>query len=319
MSDNLPVTVLMPAYNAEEYIREAIDSVLAQTYTEFELLIVNDGSTDRTESIIQSYADERIKLISQENKGVIGALNTGLMHANGKYIARFDADDVCLPERLQVQYDFMESNPDHVLVGAGSMYIDKDGDHLFEWKPPAYEHAEIAEKIKITCPFDHPAVMYNKSVADELGGYPAGAIHFEDHLFWTGFLKKGKVINLKMPLIKHRFNPSSVTIDEKWRGPVFKEIKYRSIRNGCISKEDVAVLKKILITQDVKKYKDAAYYSMMGKKYLWNNHQPRKAREHLKQAISIMPKKPEPYFLYLLSYLPENVIQGIYKIAKRDR
>lgn len=312
------ITVLMPAYNAEEYIREAIDSVLEQTFQAFELLIINDGSTDGTESIIKKYSDDRIRVITQENKGVIGALNTGLAEAYGKYIARFDADDVCLPERLQIQYDFIESNNEYVLIGGMSHYIDKDGDFLFEWEPPAYEHHDIAEKILYTSPFDHPAVMYRKSIAVELKGYPSGAIHFEDHLFWTEFLDKGKVANLKVPLIKHRFNPSSVTIDEKWRGPVFKEIKYRSIKNHRISEEDAELLKKILSTQDVKKYKDAAYYSMMGKKYLWNNHQPKKAREHLKQAIAIMPQKPEPYVLYLLSYLPGKVIQSMYSILKKD-
>src|SRR5882757_7271659 len=101
------VTVLMPAYNAGKYIGEAISSVLGQSFVDFELLIVNDGSTDDTEKIIRSFHDSRIVMIRQENKGVSAALNLGLAHARAPYIARFDADDICLPNRLKVQYEFI--------------------------------------------------------------------------------------------------------------------------------------------------------------------------------------------------------------------
>src|SRR5690606_24296443 len=101
--------------------------------------------------------------------------------------ARFDADDICYPDRLAVQYAFMESNPGCVLLGGASDYIDKDGHYLFEWQPPAYESEQLREKIRTTCPFDHPTVMYIREVALQAGGYPPGAIHFEDHLFWTRF------------------------------------------------------------------------------------------------------------------------------------
>src|SRR4051812_44490454 len=100
------VTVLMPAYNADKYIEDGISSVLSQTFTNFELLIINDGSTDNTLKVIESIRDKRIVVISQENKGVSAALNLGLAHARAPYIARFDADDICLPNRLKVQYEF---------------------------------------------------------------------------------------------------------------------------------------------------------------------------------------------------------------------
>lgn len=312
-----PVTVLMPAYNAAAYIREAIDSVLAQTFTDFELLIINDGSTDETEAIIKSYTDPRIRLYTQENKGVIGALNYGLQLARAKYIARFDADDVCYPERLAIQYAFMEASPGLVLLGSASDYIDKDGHYLFEWQPPAYESARLQEILLHDVPFDHPAVMYVKDVALKLGGYPKGAIHFEDHLFWVHFFDHGKAANLAQPLIKHRFNPESVTIDEKWRGKEFREIKYRSIHNGFVSDADEKRLREILKTQDFRKYKEAAYYSMIGKKYLWNQHQSARARANLRKAISVMPLRREPYILYMLSFLPESMVTRIYQYLKK--
>src|SRR5688500_20256063 len=95
------LTVLMPAYNAADFIREAIDSVLNQTFLDFELLIINDGSTDQTKEIIESYSDNRICLVSQENKGIAKALNIGLLVSQGELLDHFSTDDICLPRRLQ--------------------------------------------------------------------------------------------------------------------------------------------------------------------------------------------------------------------------
>src|SRR5476651_1795687 len=110
--NNPPITVLMPAYNAGKYIGDAIKSVLEQSFGDFELLIVNDGSTDDTVKIIESFHDPRIRVIHQDNQGVAAALNNGLKHARSPYIARFDADDICSHKRLEIQYDFMLSNPE---------------------------------------------------------------------------------------------------------------------------------------------------------------------------------------------------------------
>lgn len=309
-------TVLMPAYNAAPFLREAIDSVLAQTFPDFELLIVNDGSTDTTAAILDTYTDPRIRVYHQQNQGVIGALNTGLQHAAGLYIARFDADDVCYPQRLAVQAAYLRKHPDCVLVGSAADAIDEDGNFLFEWQPEAYDPEGLQQQILTTCPFDHPTVAYPRALALDLGGYPNGAIHFEDHLFWTAFLRKGPVANLKEPLIQHRFNAQSVTIDEKWRGPEFRDIKYRAIQRGMILPEEAARLRDLVQAQDLSRYKKAAYHAMMGKKYLWNRYDPAKARQHLIRSLRILPTKTEPYLLLAFSMLPQRWITGIYKKMK---
>src|ERR1700761_448098 len=118
------ISVLMPAYNAEKYIGTAINSLLKQTFSSFELVIINDGSTDNTINIINAFNDKRIKLVDQQNKGIAAALNHGLKIARAPYIARFDADDICMPERLEVQYNFLSMNPDYVIVGSDADYID---------------------------------------------------------------------------------------------------------------------------------------------------------------------------------------------------
>lgn len=310
------ITVLMPAYNAAEYIKEAIDSVLNQTFTDFEFLIINDGSTDDTEKIIRGYTDKRIRLYSQPNAGVIGALNKGLELSKADLIARFDADDVCYHNRLEVQYAFMKANPEYVLIGSDADYMEENGTYIFTHKFNAYTDEEIRALSRSVCPFIHSAVMFRKQKVLESGGYDKGAIGFEDHMLWWKLIQLGKVMNMDQALIKVRFNPDSVTVDERWRGPEYRRIKYGSIENGYVTNDDLAELKGILSSQNFKKFKNAAYYSMVGKKFLWNNHQPAKARQHLAKAIRITPFKVEPYLLYILSFLPERLSTGLYNFKK---
>ena len=132
------ITVLMPAYNAEKYIGEAIASVLNQTFTDFELLIINDGSTDTTKQIIDSFTDSRIRLINQTNQGIAAALNIGLLNAKADLIARFDADDICMPERLMIQYNFLSDHPDYIIVGADADFIDMNGNFVYTRSLPAH-------------------------------------------------------------------------------------------------------------------------------------------------------------------------------------
>src|SRR5829696_8769351 len=108
------ITVLMPAFNAAAFIAEAIRSVLAQDFSDFELLIVDDGSTDDTAAIVQGFSDRRIRLVDQPHRGIAAALNRGLYEARSPLIARFDADDICFPTRLRLQHEFLKQNPDVV-------------------------------------------------------------------------------------------------------------------------------------------------------------------------------------------------------------
>src|ERR1700744_360093 len=279
------ITVLMPAYNAGKYIAEAIASVLGQTFGDFELLIVNDGSTDDTVAIIKSFDDKRIQLVSQSNQGVAAALNTGLRHAKADLIARFDADDICMPHRLQRQYEFLKTHPEYILVGSDADYIIENNDFLFHFKCLEHSHQEIMERLYFYCPFVHPAVMYRKDVVLNVGGYPNAAHNFEDYMLWVAIAGKGKFHNLNEPLIKYRLNPHSVTIDERWRGRRFRELKRKAVINGVITDEEGNELLEIIRRQDIKRIKEGAYHALCGKKFLADNYQPCKARKHVKEAI----------------------------------
>ena len=156
------VSVLMPAYNAAEHIREAIDSILEQTFTDFEFLIINDGSTDNAVDIISEYDDPRIKLVHNDgNKGLIYSLNYGLEIAQGKYIARMDADDIAMDTRLEKQVRFLEDNPDTSILGTA---------FIFMGTPHEIHHPNYNEEIRIKLlddgAFAHPTVMMRKDSID---------------------------------------------------------------------------------------------------------------------------------------------------------
>jgi glycosyltransferase involved in cell wall biosynthesis len=311
------VTVLMPAYNAEKYIKEAIISVLNQTFGNFEFLIVNDGSTDKTEEVIRSFTDPRIVLINQANGGVSAALNSGLEIAKGRYIARFDADDICYPHRLQEQYQFMQEHPEYVLIGSDANYVDKNGEFLFYYKNIAHLHDEICAKISFYCPFVHSTVFYVTSVAKQLGGYDVKAHTFEDYLLWIRFVKQGKVCNFTSPLIDVRLNPESVTVDDKLRGKRFTDLKKQILfGNTPITDAQEQELMGILRSQNFTNFKNYSYYILVAKKFLWNNHQPQRARKNLKKAIAINPFSTAAYKLLAISFLPSNVLSGLYRNLK---
>jgi glycosyltransferase involved in cell wall biosynthesis len=312
-TDRPEITVLMPAYNAGKYIREAISSVLQQSFRDFELLVVNDGSTDDTLSIALSIQDSRVIVINKEHAGIASALNTGLKLASAPYIARFDADDVCLPNRLETQFNFLHDHPDYVLVGTDAEYILENGDFLFNFKCIAHSDEEVKSKLYVYCPFIHSSVMYRKKDVIKAGGYNIHAHNFEDYLLWTNLAKMGKMQNLREPLIKVRLNAASATIDEKWRGERFRQLKRQATARGSVTEEEGNELFEIIRRQDVRKIKEGAYHALCGKKFLANNYQPKKARNHVLKAISIKPLRLDNYLLYAVSYFPAPIIAWLHR------
>jgi glycosyltransferase involved in cell wall biosynthesis len=314
MNENFTkVTVLMPAYNAGKYIAEAMGSVLRQTFSDFRLLIVDDGSTDDTLEVIRSFSDNRIDLIHQSHRGIAAALNKGLSKAKSEYIARFDADDICFCERLMQQVSFLDSHPDYIIVGTDAEYISENGEHLFDFKCAGHTHEQIIRKIYSYCPFIHSSVMYRKEDVILAGGYSEHAHNFEDYFLWVQLLRKGKFCNLPQQLIKVRFNPASVTIDERWRGRIFRKMKRDIITKGIITEQEGSHLYNIIKSQDFRNIKEGSYYALCGKKFLLDNHQPEKARPLFSKAIMRYPYRLDNYALYLLSFFPDFFITWLYQ------
>jgi glycosyltransferase involved in cell wall biosynthesis len=308
---NPQVTVLMPAYNAGKYIAEAVQSVLDQTFTDFELLIVDDGSFDDTVPVVESFTDSRIRLVRQEQAGVSAALNKGLQYARGRYICRFDADDICFPHRLVRQVNFLDEHPAYLVVGSDAEYISEDGEHLFDFRCAGHTHEEILDGLYTHCPFIHSAVMYRKDVIMEKGGYSLLAHNFEDYLLWVRLVVLGPCCNLDEALIKVRINPASATIDEKWRGRRFSRLKQQVIRRGFITEKESAELLAIIKKQETKKIKEGAYHALCGKKFLHENYRPARARWHVMRAIYIHPLRLDNYAMLVVSFLPFEFIRWL--------
>lgn len=204
------VTVLMPVYNGQKYLKEAIDSILSQEFTDFEFLIINDGSTDDSGKIIASYTDPRIRIINNEkNIGLVNTLNKALKLCNGEYIARMDCDDISTKNRLAVQVKFMDKNKN---VGAsGSSY------YLFRNNKKNVMHFPLTEKeiecyFVFNCPIAHPSAIIRRSVIQDNNiHYSSDYIHAEDYNFWTQIAKHSSLANIPEPLLIYRVHNDQIT------------------------------------------------------------------------------------------------------------
>lgn len=208
-----PITVLMPAFNSGPYLEAAIKSILTQTYINFELLIINDGSTDDTPKILNRYRklDARIKLVNHPHRlGLVKTLNQGLKLASGTYIARMDADDISLPTRLSQQLKYLHINPKIAIVGSNVRVINATGKQIGTWYYPAFSKC-LKWYMLFKCPFAHPSVMYVKKAILKLGGYPSNCPHCEDHALWLKVMCHYQGANVQKSLLLYRSHPRSIT------------------------------------------------------------------------------------------------------------
>ena len=204
---NPKISVVMSVYNGEKHLRESIESILNQTFTDFEFIIVNDGSTDNSLEIIKSYDDERIKIINnEENIGLTKSLNKAIKQARGVYIARQDADDISLSNRLELQFKFLEKHPEVALLGTGIYVIDENGDEIEK----RIMHPNPKRSLLKGNRFIHGSVMFRKSVIDELGAYNETLRYSQDYELWLRLSKEYDVRNLTVPLYKLRMHKSSI-------------------------------------------------------------------------------------------------------------
>lgn len=212
------VSVIMAAYNAEKYIGEAIESVRAQTFTDWELVIADDASTDSTGRIADEYArkEPRMRVIRlSKNSGQAIARNEAVKIARGKFLAILDADDIALPGRLEKQAAFLESRPDMAIAGSGAILIDASGKQIGSKSKPL-ESARIAFKLILQTQFIHSSVMMRKEAFDKLGGYDTEYLYAEDYDLWCRMADAGlKLANLSEPLIKFRLQTGVSIIASK--------------------------------------------------------------------------------------------------------
>lgn len=220
----LPLSVIMTVLNGDPYLGEAVSSLLGQTYRDFELVVVNNGSTDNTAHTLRSFDDPRIRLITLEKTiGRTEVLNVALSQAQGEYVAVQDADDVSMPDRLEKQMTFMADNTELVLSGTWCERISGTGERLSFFRPPP-SHEEIVNGCAIENPFAHSSLMYKREIANSLGGYPSQFAYNQDFALCLNLIRGHRAAILPSVLVKIRVHPAQATRAPEMASRRIKEV-----------------------------------------------------------------------------------------------
>lgn len=236
------LSVLMPAYNSEKYIEEAINSVLHQTFSDFEFLIIDDGSTDNTIDVILKFSDSRIRLIrNEENRGLIYSLNVGLEEAKGKYVARMDADDICYQTRFEKQIKFMDNHPEISVLGTAHRVLGTEIE---------VHHPKFDEEIKLQMfrksAHTHPTIMIRQlDLLNHNLFYKEEYRFAEDYGLWAEVAGKGlQLANLEEVLLDYRHHDGQITIERRKEqldtSARIQSIYFRTMTSEILSDDDIA-------------------------------------------------------------------------------
>lgn len=294
------VSILMGVYNEKRYLREAIKSILAQTHEDFEFIIVDDASTDRSPEILRSYDDHRIKLLENEtNQGLTYSLNRALEQASGKYIARQDADDISDPERLEHQVQFLKKYQDVAVVGTGAYLINGDGQVIDRRVPkcdPSFE--DFMNKGHLI----HGSIMARRSALEEAGGYNEFFRYAQDQELWLRLAKDHPIANIPDPLYKHRIHDEGVYFSRKDESALYGKLA----RDLVTGQTDPDILEKLeregvlAYYEELSPQRRASFHRDLATRYLRYGH-TEPALEECQQARKYEPYAPQNLLLSVLA------------------
>lgn len=245
LSKNIPlVSAVMAVKNGSDYIRQSLTSVIHQTFSDFELIVINDGSEDDTLAIVEGLKDSRIRIYSQNNRGVARSANRGLALAKGKYIARIDHDDIWFPERLEKQVKYLNENPDVALVGAAAVIWIEDKPTGRYLDHPV-NSADIRWQLLFDNPFVHSSIIFRKELIKKIGLYHPGPdiTPLDDYHFISRVACQYKVANLAERLVAYRETSQSLTSNfRETSEEKYNSLKFKLVR---ITSENIAKLNKL--------------------------------------------------------------------------
>jgi hypothetical protein len=216
MTKRPSISVIMSVHNGRRFLSETIESVLAQSWSDFEFIIVDDGSSDGSTEVIRGYAerDSRLQVLTQEKHGLTRSLNRGLTVARGEFVARQDADDISAPERLAVQRDYMQQNPNLAAVGSWCRFIDEAGVETGGLRYPV-QHEEIAWAMLGYTAIAHPSAMLRRSAIDRFGAYDETFTYAQDYELWTRWISLGAQLqNIPKDLIFYRVWSGQISLEK---------------------------------------------------------------------------------------------------------
>jgi glycosyltransferase involved in cell wall biosynthesis len=298
------VSVLLPVYNGEKYLKEAIKSILRQTYKNFELIIINDGSKDKSIKIVKSFKDKRIKLYSQRNKGLAVTLNRAIKLSKGKYLARQDQDDVSFPQRLSKQVDFLEKNPKTAVVGCWAKIIKERKKTSKTATHPAKDIALKFETL-FNSRFIHGSVLMIKKAILDIGLYTEDKTRQppEDFELWSRVIRKYQIANLPEFLLYYREVPGSMSRDKK--KPFTKKIIKITKENLSwaarrpVTDKYIIALAVLIHNKNAKIIKNLKFegYKKLLDEIVLNFKTDMEVKKELKKRAQILLKNIKPYYI----------------------
>ena len=296
------ISVLMPVYNGGQYLGEAVESILNQTFRDFEFLVLDDGSTDDSLKQLRLYAaqDSRLHVITRENRGLTSTLNELLLYARGEFVARMDADDVSMPDRFDHQVAFLKENHQAVCVGGAYQMIDNAGRYLTTLTPPQGD-LEIQQLcLGGHTAINHPTVLMRLSAVSLVGGYDSDHDFVEDLDLWLRLGEVGKLANLSDVLLKYRLHEKSIS---EGAGKKQREAARRVCESAWKRRNIVGVFS----AQDAWRpgADRASRHSFMLKYgwWAWNSHQRKTAAFYGWKAIKEQPFKMDGWKLLMVSLI----------------
>ncbi|MEW6008112.1 MAG: glycosyltransferase [Candidatus Omnitrophota bacterium] len=310
------VSVIISAYNAQKYLKEALDSILNQTFSEFELIIINDGSTDKTGVMLREVTDKRVTVFNNlSNIGLTKSLNNGLKLARGEYIARMDLDDISLPQRLQLQVEFLENHPSFGLVGTAVVQIDEMGKEIAKINLFT-ESEQIKKELMLGNQFYHGSIMFRRTCLEKVGLYREEFKYAQDYDLYLRIAEYFDLANLPDFLYKWRLIDNSISIEKK-----SQQDKYAALARECAKRrrkgrDDLVILHSLSIKDKngskirEKRLALAYHYYHLGRSFCGQNRM-REARLMLNKALRLSPLYPEVVVFYLATYLPISWLRKI--------
>lgn len=308
----------MPAFNSEEFISESIESILNSNFLNYELVIVDDGSTDGTASIIKKYISKLDNLIylKKSNSGIVDSLNYGLKFCKGKWIARLDSDDLLTPNRLSRQSYFAEKNKDIGLIGSNYTRIDKFGNELFNYNLPTSNKKLIRNLVNCKRFFPHSSAFFEKELVNFLGGYRTRVKHSEDWDLWIRISEYKRVISINESLVKIRDHENQITKNKFGKNQIY-DARVALICHWYRLNKDFDPIEK-LDDKNFKIFKNYIYesldkYNIIGYLKISNtNMSPLKKRIFLTFKLLIYLLRPlDLYNFFLIIFFSKRINMNI--------
>ena len=296
MSDSPEVTVILPAYNAEKYIREAVDSIRSQTYDDYEVVAVDDGSTDSTGEILDELAADfsKMTVIHQENRGLAAARNAALASMKGQYVALLDSDDIWLPDKLKRCMDFLKSNPDISIVYTPMDPFDSETGERMEGHSKKCHSGWLTEKIFMSIFVHDPAAVFHRRVTDTCGGFDESIPVSVGNEFWLRVSTRFEFGLIDESLALRRWSESSLTRSNRLRG---RKIKAAMLEEFYFRKDGTKH-----VPRDRAMRRLAKVYYHLGKAYL-GKFECRNAFGALRKAIGFRPLYLKVWFFAFVAML----------------